>query len=174
MTPAEIRSTVSSVLDSTPVLDIHTHTFAPWFGALGLWGLDELLPYHYLEAELFRSRDVTPEAYWSLGKREQADLIWETLFVRNAPISEATRGVVAVLKAFNLPADAENLNEARAFFSARRIDEHVDAVFALADRLTVMVNGQVIASDTPVNIRSDAAVQAAYLGEDVTEGADHV
>lgn len=49
----------------------------------------------------------------------------------------------------------------------------MDAVFALADRLTVMVNGQVIASDTPVNIRSDAAVQAAYLGEDVTEGAEH-
>jgi len=150
MTPAEIRSTVSSVLDSTPVLDIHTHTFAPWFGALGLWGIDELLTYHYLEAELFRSRDVTPEAYWSLGKREQADLILETLFVRNAPISEATRGVVAVLKAFNLPADAENLNEARAFFSARRIDEHVDAVFALAGvSQVVMTNDPLDPAEAP-------------------------
>jgi branched-chain amino acid transport system ATP-binding protein len=35
----------------------------------------------------------------------------------------------------------------------------------LADCLTVMVNGQVIASGTPQDIRSNAAVQAAYLGE---------
>ncbi|HMS27580.1 MAG TPA: ABC transporter ATP-binding protein [Burkholderiaceae bacterium] len=51
------------------------------------------------------------------------------------------------------------------------VEHDMDAVFALADRLTVMVNGQVIASDTPANIRADAAVQAAYLGEEVTEGA---
>jgi branched-chain amino acid transport system ATP-binding protein len=39
-------------------------------------------------------------------------------------------------------------------------------VFALADILTVMVNGQVIASGTPTQIRADARVQAAYLGEE--------
>jgi branched-chain amino acid transport system ATP-binding protein len=39
-------------------------------------------------------------------------------------------------------------------------------VFALADKLTVMVNGQVIASDSPANVRADAKVQAAYLGEE--------
>ena len=42
----------------------------------------------------------------------------------------------------------------------------MDAVFALADQLTVMVNGQVIASGTPGDVRADAAVQAAYLGEE--------
>jgi branched-chain amino acid transport system ATP-binding protein len=46
------------------------------------------------------------------------------------------------------------------------VEHDMDAVFALADRLTVMVNGQVIASGTPAEVRSDAAVQAAYLGED--------
>jgi branched-chain amino acid transport system ATP-binding protein len=45
------------------------------------------------------------------------------------------------------------------------VEHDMDAVFALADRLTVMVNGQVIASGTPPEIRSDAGVQAAYLGE---------
>ena len=37
---------------------------------------------------------------------------------------------------------------------------------ALADHLTVMVNGQVIASGAPADIRADAKVQAAYLGEE--------
>jgi len=46
------------------------------------------------------------------------------------------------------------------------VEHDMDAVFALADHLTVMVNGQVIASGMPAQVRADAAVQSAYLGED--------
>jgi branched-chain amino acid transport system ATP-binding protein len=46
------------------------------------------------------------------------------------------------------------------------VEHDMDAVFALADKLTVMVNGQVIASDSPSNVRADTKVQAAYLGEE--------
>jgi branched-chain amino acid transport system ATP-binding protein len=46
------------------------------------------------------------------------------------------------------------------------VEHDMDAIFALADHLTVMVNGQVIASGTPAQIRADAGVQAAYLGEE--------
>jgi branched-chain amino acid transport system ATP-binding protein len=46
------------------------------------------------------------------------------------------------------------------------VEHDMDAVFTLADHLTVMVNGQVIASNTPEAVRADAAVQAAYLGEE--------
>jgi branched-chain amino acid transport system ATP-binding protein len=45
------------------------------------------------------------------------------------------------------------------------VEHDMDAVFALADHLTVMVNGQPIASGTPAQIRANAQVQAAYLGE---------
>ena len=55
------------------------------------------------------------------------------------------------------------------------VEHDMDAVFALADHLTVMVNGQVIASGTPPEVRADAAVQAAYLGDESAEDreADH-
>jgi branched-chain amino acid transport system ATP-binding protein len=44
------------------------------------------------------------------------------------------------------------------------VEHDMDAVFSLADHLTVMVDGVVIASDRPDAIRDDLAVQRAYLG----------
>ncbi len=45
------------------------------------------------------------------------------------------------------------------------IEHDMDAVFALADRITVLVHGQAIATDRPDVIRQDATVLEAYLGE---------
>ena len=45
------------------------------------------------------------------------------------------------------------------------VEHDMDAVFRIADRITVMVNGEVIASDVPEAIRSNRDVQIAYLGE---------
>jgi branched-chain amino acid transport system ATP-binding protein len=45
------------------------------------------------------------------------------------------------------------------------VEHDMDAVFRVADRITVMVDGEVIASDTPESIRSNPNVQLAYLGE---------
>jgi branched-chain amino acid transport system ATP-binding protein len=45
------------------------------------------------------------------------------------------------------------------------VEHDMDAVFRIADRITVMVNGEVIASDVPERIRSNRQVQIAYLGE---------
>ena len=45
------------------------------------------------------------------------------------------------------------------------VEHDMSVVFGLADRIAVLVYGEVIASDTPANIRANPAVQAAYLGD---------
>lgn len=132
LSSGEILTTVQDELRATPFIDVHTHLYMPSLGSMGLWGIDELVTYHYLEAELFRSADCSPEQYFGMARRDKADLIWRTLFVENAPISEATRGVVAVLKAFDLPTSATNLTIAREFFATRKLDDHIRQVFELA------------------------------------------
>jgi branched-chain amino acid transport system ATP-binding protein len=56
------------------------------------------------------------------------------------------------------------LDELRAGHAILLVEHDMDAVFRIADRITVMVNGAVIASGTPDAVRNDAQVQAAYLG----------
>lgn len=46
------------------------------------------------------------------------------------------------------------------------VEHDMDAVFELADRVTVLVRGEIIAVGTPEEIRNDARVREAYLGED--------
>jgi hypothetical protein len=151
LTASEIPAVVEHVIGTTHFIDIHTHLFSPAFGKLGLWGIDELVTYHYLEAEYFRHSNASPEQYWSLSKREQADAIWRALFVEHTPVSEATRGVIAVLKGFDLPTDSVDLTEARAFFQAQEIESHFRKVFELAGVTeVVMTNDPLDPDEAPV------------------------
>jgi hypothetical protein len=148
--PDEIPAAVALELGTTQFIDMHTHLFMPSLGGLGLWGIDQLITYHYLEAELFRSCSLKPVQYWNLSVRQKADVIWKTLFVENAPISEATRGVIAVLDAFGLPVSGPDLNEARAFFAAQDLDAHIRRVLKLAGLSeVVMTNDPLDPNDAP-------------------------
>jgi hypothetical protein len=147
----QLSREVTEVVKTTPVIDVHTHLLAPQFGEMSLFGIDELLTYHYLIVETFRSSEVKPEQFWRMNPIEQADLVWKTLFVENTPLSEATRGVVTVLNALGLDAGAPDLSEARAFFRSRNFSEHVDLVLDLA-RVSdvVMTNDPFNAQETRV------------------------
>jgi len=85
---ASLRSMVHTVVDDTPVFDIHTHLYDPAFGPLLLWGIDELLVYHYLVAEAFRWIDQPFAGFWKLSKSEQAEAVWNALFIEHSPVSE--------------------------------------------------------------------------------------
>jgi hypothetical protein len=115
--PASLPETVTDIVARAPVYDIHTHLYDPAFGELLLWGIDELLTYHYLIAEGFRQFDLPYETFWQLSKTQQADAIWKALFIERSPISEACRGVLTTLNALGLDVKQRDLPALRQHFA---------------------------------------------------------
>lgn len=128
-----LRQQIEETVNNTPVIDIHTHLYTPEFGEMNLYGIDELLTYHYLVAEMFRSSAVTTEHFWQLNKRKRANLVWQTLFIENTPFSEAALGVITVLSELGIDPNIENLDEIREFFNSQDIFAHIDRVFKIAN-----------------------------------------
>ena len=128
-----IRNLVRKVVQESSVLDMHTHIYPPAFGKLLLWGVDELLTYHYLAAELFRYAGLPPEEFFRMDKPSQAELIWQKLFIEHSPLSESNRGVLTVLHSLGLDTGKRDLEECRAYFSGLKAWEYVNRVFELAN-----------------------------------------
>jgi hypothetical protein len=132
-TEQAVRAAVRKAVDSAAVVDMHTHLFEPRFGGLLLWGIDELLTYHYLVAEIFRARpDLAYAEFWAMPKPAQAELIWDELFVKRSPVSEACRGAVTCIEALGIKPGPKALADTRKLLAKRTAEEHIDAVFKLA------------------------------------------
>ena len=58
------------------------------------------------------------------------------------------------------------LRRLKSKFTIVLVEHDMDAVFALADRVSVLVYGRVIATGTPQEVRANAEVRAAYLGDE--------
>ena len=57
------------------------------------------------------------------------------------------------------------LRELKGVLTILLVEHDMETVFSLADRITVLVEGRVIASGMPEKIRASQEVQRAYLGE---------
>lgn len=125
----DLRSVLDRAISQVRIIDIHTHTYPVDFGKLLLWGIDELMTYHYLAAETLRWTDMPYSTYWAMTKREQADLIWQTLFIDNTPYSEACRGVLTVLEKLGLDTGRRDLEAYRRYFAAMKVEDYIDKVF---------------------------------------------
>lgn len=155
MTPIatnKLSQLVEKTVANHPVWDLHTHLYPPAFGSpvagastgtrdhadpqgLSLWGIDELLTYHYLVAEVFRvvpAQQLAYADYWRMSKPEQADHIWKHLFLERSPLSEACRGVLTTLERLGLDTGDRNLASYRKWFAEQTLDGQIDRVMEIA------------------------------------------
>jgi len=135
----ELKKVLSSSISSVEITDVHTHLFSSDFGNLLLWGIDELLTYHYLVAETMRWVDIPYSTFWKMSKKEQAGLVWDTLFVKNTPYSEACRGVLTVLEKLGLDVGSRNLKHYRKYFSNMNVEDYIDKVLKLSGVKTLVM-----------------------------------
>ena len=139
--PKQLRQSVDSIVASTGVTDVHTHLYSPRFGGLLLWGVDELITYHYLIAETLRWADLPYQEYWKLSKQAQADLIWRNLFLDNSPVAESCRGVLTALGKLGLDVANRDLQSYRRYFAGLSVGEYVDRAFEVSGiKEVVMTN----------------------------------
>jgi hypothetical protein len=150
-----ISDWVDDELSTSPVIDLHTHLYPPAFGPLMLWGIDELLTYHYLIGESIRASGVAYARFWSMSKSQQAEFIWQTLFVERPPLSEACRGVITVLKKLDLNPNARGLSGFRDYFRSLTPEVYLDKVLSLANVHTA----------TMTNDPFDSVERAIWLDE---------
>jgi hypothetical protein len=154
-----IGPTVHDALQKQSIVDMHTHTYPPAFGTpvpnasgqadpkgLLLWGVDELLTYHYLVAEVYRVVPATRlpyERFWQMSKTEQADHIWKHLFIERSPISEACRGVLTSLQKLGLDTAARDLKPIRKWFAAQDPSQYIDRVMELSNVSSITMTNPV-------------------------------
>lgn len=136
-----VRELVADVVNATPVFDIHTHLYDAAFGELLLWGIDDLLTYHYLVAESFRWHDVPYDKFWSLPKSHQAEVIWDTLFIEHSPVSEACRGVLTTMNALGFDLRKRDLPALRQHYARWSVEDFTSRAMEIANvRKVCMTN----------------------------------
>ena len=108
MKKVEVQTIVENTLNKIKILDIHTHLFPPQHENYYLSGLVDTLNYHYLIAELFVSTNINIEKFKSLDKLQKAEMVWNELFDKRTPVSEACKGVLTILKSLSIPIKDKN------------------------------------------------------------------
>ena len=136
-----IYSTVEEVVDNIQVFDIHTHLYGESFGELLLYGIDEMLDYHYLLAESYRYDPIGYDKLWSMTKQERANWVFQNVFLDRSPISEAGIGLITCLQNIGVDFSSRSLDFIRKELSGYNTSEYIDLIFKLAKvKKCVMTN----------------------------------
>lgn len=136
-----INKVVKNLIGSVYITDIHTHLFSECFKDMFLYGIDELLTYHYLVAEAMRYTNIDYKRFFNMNKNQQAEFVWETLFIKNTPISESARSIITIFNRLGLDVNIKDINYYRSFFKSKNISEYIDEVFEIAKiKCVVMTN----------------------------------
>ena len=93
-----ISDKLINIINNTPIFDLHTHLFPPQHEGYFLLGFKNLLNYHYLIAELLTATNINASTFYSYNDEKKASLIWNELFEKRTPVSEACSGVLSILK----------------------------------------------------------------------------
>ena len=157
--PEGLSEAVGRALNAQPIVDMHTHLYPPTFGTpvpnatgqtdpagLMLWGIDELVTYHYLVAEVYRVAPASKfpyEQFWKMSKRQQADHIWKHLFVDHTPLSEACRGVLTTLRLLGFDPNEKSLDAYRPFFAKQDPSKYIDRVMELSNVSSITMTNPV-------------------------------
>lgn len=137
----ELVQSVNDALNSVQITDIHTHLFSECFGELFLYGIDELLTYHYLVAEAMRHIDMDYNSFFSMSRSLQAECVWKALFIDNTPVSEPARSIITIFNRLGLDVNKKDLNYYRNYFSSHTLSTHIDRIFEITGiKYLVMTN----------------------------------
>ncbi len=82
--------------------------FPPKHEGYFLLGFKNLLNYHYLIAELLTATNIDASTFYSYNDEKKASLIWNELFEKRTPVSEACAGVLSILKELNIEINNKN------------------------------------------------------------------
>lgn len=153
VTPESLPVILETIIEAAPVFDIHTHLF-PAVVAQASMGADALLTYHYLTAEALTTTGQDADAFFGWDQRRQARFVWEELFVKRTPLSEATSGVVTVLETLGVDVGPFPYETVAAAIDA--IPDREETIFRLARvQAAVMTNDPFDAEEWAIFERKD-------------------
>ena len=121
-----------------------------------------------LEAVGLGHRADTPAAALSHGEQRQLEIAMALAGEPKLLLLDEPMAGMGVEESQRMIGFLRGLKDKRAMLL---IEHDMDAVFQLADRITVLVYGRAIASGTPGEIRANAEVRQAYLGDETAEVA---
>ena len=118
-----LKQTITEIINGTEIFDIHTHLFPAEFKKYHLSGISEVLNYHYLIAELLTTTNINVKNFYKLTKIEKANIIWEELFKKRTPISEACKGVLTILSELSIDYMFKSFDEINTEYSKLNLSD---------------------------------------------------